>query len=228
MSQILERQSELDKRSRPRLLRWLGAPLSGAATTAVSLAIAIVRGRRPRIAGLTLETLTVPPEDGHRLTALFVKQWGGATILRDREYLRWRIFDNKHTRATMRAAYLHGRMVGWVAYSVDVDRVGYIVDSMVGLEDKDQHLAEGVIQVLLGDVIECVRKTGAVAIRAWHVNAHPYDQALFRAASSFGFFRLDRGGDMSVYPPPAATKRASLKGFDHWYISRLYTEGLQG
>ena len=229
VSQLLEQYLGQDRQKRPRVLRGPGEPLCAAAATFGSSLIAGLRGWRPVVRGLELETLRDAPDLGASLSARFVRQWGGATINRDQPYLRWRLFENPYVRSTVRAASLDGQLVGWVAYALDDSSMGYLVDLFVATEEADPRLAEKVTRVLLFDAVDRLRKAGTAGIRSWHLNDHPYEKALLRATSAAGFFRINRGsGGMVVCPHLDVVGRPSLRSFDNWFVSRLYSEGLLG
>ena len=229
VSQLLEQYLGQDRQKRPRVLRGPSEPICAAAATSVSSLIAGLRGWRPRVRGLELETLRDAPDLGASLSARFVRQWGGATVNRDQPYLRWRLFENPYVRSTVRAACLDGQLVGWVAYALDDSSMGYLVDLLVATEEADPRLAEKITRVLLFDAVDRLRKAGAAGIRSWHLNDHPYEKVLLRATSAAGFFRINRGGGgMNVHPHLDVVGRPSLRSFDNWFVSRLYTEGPLG
>jgi N-acetylglutamate synthase-like GNAT family acetyltransferase len=64
--------------------------------------------------GARIETATAPPADCEALMRSFVAMWGGITILRDEEYLAWRVFSNPWTRPVMRCVYDGDTLLGWV------------------------------------------------------------------------------------------------------------------
>ena len=107
--------------------------------------------------------------------------------------------------------------------------MGYLVDLLVAREEADPRLAEKITRVLLFDAVDRLRKAGAAEIRSWHLNHDPYEKVLLRATSAAGFFRINRGGGrMVVRPHLDVVGRPSLKSFDNWFVSRLYTEGVLG
>ncbi len=213
---------------RPRIVRWLGQGLLGTLATSASSTILALRSRVALVPGLRIQTLDRAPQCAEELCAAFVNRWGGATILRDTRYLQWRIFDNPHIHAVLRAAYLDDRLVGWIAYSLDDDSIGYIVDLLVGGDGMDLHLAERVTAVLVDDAVRRLRCAGALGVRCWDVNDHSYACLLRRVMRSFGFFLIPRGEGMVAHPPLAQVARASLRKFDNWFISRIHTQGLDG
>ncbi len=177
---------------------------------------------------ICLKTLSTPPDECADLCRAFVRQWGGATILRDTEFLRWRIFENPHVRATVRAAYRDDRLLGWVAYSLDDNSVGHIVDIIAASSELSPSDMETVVAVLLRDAVVRLRKTGALGVRAWKVNSHPFDDLVARAARKVGFYFIPRGEWMVLHYLQGSAARPSLRAIDNWYINRIYTEGVLG
>ncbi|AGL03950.1 GNAT family N-acetyltransferase [Desulfoscipio gibsoniae] len=177
---------------------------------------------------ICLKTLSTPPEEGADLCRTFVRQWGGTTILRNASFLKWRIFENPHIRATVRAAYLDNQLLGWVAYSLDDNSVGHIVDIIAASNKINSSSMETVVAVLLKDAVVGLRKTGALGVRAWKVNSHPFDDLVARAARKVGFYFIPRGEWMVLHYLQGSAARPSLKSIDNWYINRIYTEGVLG
>jgi hypothetical protein len=177
---------------------------------------------------ICLKTLSIPPDEGADLCRTFVRQWGGTTVLRDARFLRWRIFENPHIRATVRAAYLDDQLLGWVAYSLDDNSVGHIVDIIAASNKLSPTDMETVVAVLLQDAVVRLRKTGSLGVRAWKVNSHPFDDLVARVARKVGFYFIPRGEWMVLHYLPDSVTRPSLKSIDNWYINRIYTEGVLG
>jgi len=175
-----------------------------------------------------IKTLWAPPDDGAELCRAFVRQWGGITVLRDVRFMRWRIFENPHIRATVRAAYLDGKLLGWVAYSLDDNSVGHIVDIIAASSEHKPSEIETVVAVLLKDAVVGLRKTGALGVRAWKVNRHPFDDLVAKAARKVGFYLIPRGEWLVLHCLPGATARPWLSTLDNWYINRIFTEGVLG
>ncbi len=214
-----------------RRLKYQGLGLAVALAGTISLAslkIANLRLRFRNLRDIRIETLSEPPQGAGELCRQFVKQWGGTTILRDEDYLRWRFFQNPYVRATVRAAYIEGKLVGWVAYSVDDESMGYIIDIFAASNVIDRSGLETVLALLLGDMVVRLRKTGALGVRGWSVNKHPFDLTVTRVARSMGFFPIRRGEPMVIWHSNNASSRTSLGSFDKWYINRIYTEGVSG
>ena len=208
-----------------------GRRVVGTAAAWLSSATALaapLRGQPRHVPRLAIRDLTAAPEDAGRVCADFVKQWGGVTIHRDRRYLQWRIFDNLNLRGTMLAAYLDDRLVGWVVYSLDNNSVGYIVNVIAATGNPDRRIAKCVTRVLLREAVRGLQRTGAVAIRAWRVSSHPYDVFLTKAAKALGFFLVRQGKPMIVHPRLETIARPSMRNFDNWFVTRLYTQGVLG
>ena len=68
---------------------------------------------------------------------------------------------------------------------------------------------------------------GAIAIRGWHVNDHPFAELVMRVARSVGFHHVRRG--QSVVVRAADPKATSMsQNFAEWYVTRIFMEGTVG
>lgn len=176
---------------------------------------------------LVLQILDKPPLGADSLCRRFVAQWGGTTIYRDEKYLRWRIFENPYTKPIMCAVHDGSELIGWVIYSIDDDGVGYLVDILVATEQNLSYAPEDVIRMLLVKAVRSIRDMGAVAVRGWHVNNHPFSRLVTRIARSVGFHFINRGQSVVVYT--IDPKYAPVcDNFDDWYVTRLFMEGTVG
>jgi GNAT superfamily N-acetyltransferase len=212
-------------------LKIIGGVLAGTGLSIVSSALYLsqqIVERRTFKEGLHLKTLADPPEEIGELSVSFVKQWGGATIFRSADYLRWRIFANPHVSAMVRAVYMSNQLLGWVIYALDDDSMGYIVDLMAIADSADELSAIAVTKILLRDAVKRLQKAGAVGVRAWQINDHPFGRLVAQPMKRMGFFLMRRGHQVVVYPQLDTIERQSLNFFDNWYITRLYTQGLLG
>lgn len=201
--------------------------LAGVFSSAV-LCCSGLRINRSLARNIRLQTLSAPSKECANLCQAFVGQWGGTTVLRDETFLKWRIFENPHLRATVRAAYLDNGLLGWVAYALDDNSVGHIVDIIAASNHLSPKAMETAVAVLLKDAVVNLRKTGALGVRAWKVNNHPFDNLVARAARKVGFYYIPRGEWMVLHYLQGAAARPSLKSLDNWYINRIYTEGVLG
>lgn len=174
--------------------------------------------------GIRLEVLEQPPAEAGALCREFVRGWGGTTILRDQAYLKWRYYDNPAVRATLLGAYRGDTLVGWVAYSLDEASMGYIVDAIVLRTDD----APRILHALMLQAVLTLRAAGAVAIRSWRLNAHPFDQLISKIALRLGFYLLRRGEPVVLYLAPGQAAAASLAVWDDWFVTRAYTQGEVG
>lgn len=189
------------------------------AASLVSAARVALASDRSR--GLRLEVLEQPPLAADALCRQFVRGWGGTTILRDRAYLQWRYYDNPAVRATLLGAYRGETLVGWVAYALDEASIGYIVDAVV-LREPD---APQILHALMLQAVLTLRAAGAVAIRSWRLNAHPFDQLITEVARALGFYLLRRGEPVVLYLAEGKDAAASLSVWDDWFVTRAYTQG---
>ena len=174
---------------------------------------------------LLIKTLEASPQEAGQLCRQFIKQWGGTTIFRDEAYLKWRIFDNPYIKPVVRGSFYKGNLIGWIAYTIDENSMGYIVDIFLSSELLDQTQLSYVLKEMIRDAAIRMRKCGALGIRAWHLNNHPFDQAVLRAACSVGFFHIKRGESVVFRLMDAGAERVALKSFDNWYVNRIFTEG---
>jgi GNAT superfamily N-acetyltransferase len=184
--------------------------------------------RTHRFAGrsITLFTLERPPADAGDLCSRFIRKWGGTTIYRDADYLRWRLFDNPYVRSIFRAAYDGECLLGWIAYAMGDDGMGYIIDLFV--TDEDDRVAKGAVTLLLRDAVAALRRMGARGVRGWQVTSHPFDQLVSAAARRLGFYHVQRGYTAVLLINRRSERKESLAVIDSWYINRIFTEGVSG
>ncbi len=198
--------------------------LSAAIGAASFVSAARVAMASDRSRGIRLQVLEQAPTEAGDLCREFVRGWGGATILRDQAYLTWRYYDNPAVRATLLGAYRGETLVGWVAYSLDDAGIGYIVDAIV-LRTED---AQQVLHALMLQAVLTLRAAGALAIRSWRLNAHPFDQLISKVARSLGFHLLRRGEPVVLYLAQGNDAAGSLAVWDDWFVTRAYTQGEVG
>lgn len=188
-------------------------------------------GKYAEINGRKLEitTLENPPDAAGEICRRFIKKWGGITIYRDSQYLDWRLFKNPHIKSIFKGVYLDRVLVGWGAYAMDDSGMGYFVDLFLAIEnDDDNMILEQAVLFLLKDGISNLRKMGAVGIRGWRVNNHPFDILITKIARRVGFYYIKRGHEVVCYIDPNSSHMESFSSFDNWFISRIYTEGISG
>lgn len=179
---------------------------------------------------IQIKTAVNPPVEAGRICEEFINQWGGVTIYRDEEYLKWRLYDNPNIKATVKAVYMSSKLVGWIAYSVGNDYIGYIIDLIVASPDIDKSKLEYAVEALLADAVVSLKKTGALAIRGWSVNNHPFNVVVNKAAKRMGFYLINRGEPivMKSIELKEEAKHKSIEDIDNWYITRIFTEGVNG
>jgi hypothetical protein len=161
-----------------------------------------------------------------KLCRRFIDYYGGTTIYRDAEYLQWRLYDNPYVKSVVRAVYRDEELLGWVAFMLGDDGLGYLVDIMA-LGDGSISTTE-LVKALLVEAVVGTRNMGATAIRGWFVNDHPFDKLLRRMAARVGFYSFRQGNSVVLYNCTAGKEKAAFGKFDDWYISRIYTEGVLG
>lgn len=172
--------------------------------------------------------LTSAPAEAGDVCRLFIRQWGGCTIFRDASYLQWRLFDNPHVKALFRGAYVGDQLCGWVAYALGDDGMGYVVDLIAVDGVKPDVPARKIVRGLLSLAVNELRQMGALGVRGWHVNEHPFDRLVLREAKALGFWHIRRGHDVVILYTPGTEAETALGNFRDWYVTRIYTEGLLG
>jgi GNAT superfamily N-acetyltransferase len=190
-------------------------------------AMKIVLCRQRVSSGLDLRTWDKPDQQAGDLCSRFVQKWGGTTIYRDAEYLQWRLFDNPYVKSIVRAIYDRDQLLGWTAFTLGDDGMGYLVDLMVAC-DSIRYGTDDLVRTLLLEAVIGTRNMGAVGIRGWRVNNHPFDKLVCRVARRVGFYHVDRGYSVVLYDCEAGRRRASYQRFDDWHVSRIFTEGVLG
>lgn len=184
--------------------------------------------RRPRITDVRIETMTACDEQTGEVCKRFIEEWGGATIYRDKEYLSWRIFNNPYNRCTVKGVYRDAQLLGWIAYTIGDDSMGYVVDIMVAPPAGVACKVEDIITLLLLEAVNGTRKMGATGIRGWQVNNHPFDLLVAKASRRLGFFAIPKGHAVVIYEFDAQKRGEILNRFDDWYVTRIFTEGVFG
>lgn len=207
----------------------VGTGFRRAVVTAAIGSAAVISAARVALAfnnaiGVRLEVLDCPPLEADFLCREFVRGWGGVTILRDQGYLNWRYYENPVVRATLLGAYRDNSLVGWVAFSLDESSVGYIVDAIVPPADD----AQQVLHALILQSILTLRSAGAVAVRSWNLNSHPFDRLISKVARRLGFYLIRRGEPVVLYLANGKAAAQSLSNWDDWYVTRAYTQGDAG
>ena len=178
--------------------------------------------------GIAIRTLDAAPEGAGEVCRRFVEQWGGKTIYRDTDYLRWRLFDNPHRKAVFHAAFDGDNLVGWTAVTMNDDSMAHLVDVITAPVSTDRRRAEETARALLVETVRSARNMGALGIRGWHVNDHPFDKLVMRAARKIGFYHIKRGYAMVLYRVPDIAEPRPKDREDDWYVTRIYTDGVFG
>jgi GNAT superfamily N-acetyltransferase len=195
------------------------------AQTISSLKIALNKNRK--IGGLVIKTWDSPDIQSGDLCKRFIHKWGGTTIYRDSDYLRWRLFDNPYVKCIVKGLYKKDKLLGWIGYTMGDDGMGYFVDLMVVDDDSEYDIKHLIRMLLIEAVIGC-RNMGATGIRGWRVNNHPFDKLICDVAKSIGFYHIKRGHSVVIYNCKAGMSRDSYNKYNDWYINRIFTEGVLG
>lgn len=177
--------------------------------------------------GLEIRTMEEPDQQAGLCCKRFIEQWGGTTIYRDSDYLQWRLFRNPYLKSIVRAIYEGDRLLGWVAFTLGDDGLGYLVDIFLSC-DSSRHTPDKLIRLLLLEAILGTRNMGAAGMRGWRVNQHPFDRLVCHEARKVGFYHIKRGHSVVLYNCPAGRTRAGHGKFDDWYVNRVNTEGVLG
>ncbi len=187
-----------------------------------------VASQRKRAAGgPEIRTMEVADEQTGEICRKFIEKYGGTTIYRDAEYVRWRLLENAYVKSVIRAAYDGNTLLGWTAFTLGDDGMGYLVDLMVAC-DGSPYSEEYVVRKLLLEAVTGTRNMGASGIRGWKVNDHPFDLLVSRVARQVGFYHIKRGHAVVLYNCEAGKHRAAYDRFDDWFVSRVFTEGVLG
>lgn len=173
---------------------------------------------------ITIETMDKPPIESEQICKAFIKQWGGITILRDYDYLKWRIFDNPNIKPILKTVYIDSKLVGWIVYSVGHDYMGYILDLIVASSEYEKSKLEFAVEALIADAVESIMKTGAVGIRGWSINDHSFNLMVRKVSKRLGFYLIKKGEPIVMH----SSNQNLLNDINNWYITRIFTEGLNG
>jgi GNAT superfamily N-acetyltransferase len=193
------------------------------------LCAGLARVRAPRLtAPDELRTLGDAELFDASLMERFVHRYGGATILRNREYMEWRVFRNPYRRAVVLAVLHKARLAGYLAFSIGDDRTGYLVDVVVAHPlgvTRDLRT----LHVLLDAGIHRLARMGAKCIRGWSVTDHRFDVLVRKVARHHGFVLIRRGHDVVFTTNHLPHRRGtSHDDFRNWYVTRLFSEGTSG
>ena len=180
------------------------------------------------LSGLVVHVLDSAPPQAGDLSERFIWLYGGMTIHRDTDYLQWRLFDNPYVKATMLGAFTQGQLVGWIAYSIGDDGMGYIIDIIVApLADLNQ-AASRIIARLIVEAVDALKRAGALGVRCWHLNKHPFDVMILKETKKLGFYHIKRGNKMVLFTNLESDRRETITSFNGWFVTRIFTEGRMG
>ncbi len=175
---------------------------------------------------IIIKTVSTPPDACGKLCEEFIAKYGGVTIYRDAEYLKWRLFDNPFIPSLLKTAYIDDRLIGWIAYTHAPDSMGYVVDLMTA--HKDNNLEHDAVCLLLNEAIQDMRNSGTDGLRFWKATDHPYDVIVTDIAKRSGFFHIDRGYTTVLYNNAESDRLKTLKDYNQWFINRVFTQGNNG
>ena len=129
-------------------------------------------------------------------------------LSREREYLKWRYFDNPYRYHVLIARRM-GRIRGYLVYRLIMD------ERMPTLRIADYLSAPGEASVLAGlltRVIQAALEMGAVKVSAWCPSSNPH----FRQFSAYGF---QAGGEIPVICHQSAVARKIQQECKIWHFS---------
>lgn len=204
----------------PGKVAMSGAAMLGRARRALTR-----RSARRAAPNVRIQTEMTPPAGCGALMRSFVSMWGGITILRDEEYLGWRVFSNPWTRPVMRCAYDGDTLLGWAIHALDSGHTGYVVDVIVADPGASPMTARAVTRLLLADAADRLATAGAVAAVLMTATSHPFERVVRDAARDLGFLSAGRGNPAVLW---TESPRSGLARFDDWYVTRIFTEGVNG
>ncbi len=186
--------------------------------------------KKGNMKNIHIDTRITSPSEAGNICEDFVKQWGGVTIYRDADYLQWRIFNNPNIKAILKTVSIDSKIIGWIAYSVGEDYMGYIIDVMVAAPNVETVQVESAIGALLRDAVTSLKRIGVVGVRGWSINNHPFNKMVTKTAQKMGFYLIKKGEPIVIrYSNPIHDNRTqSMCNIDHWYMTRIYTEGVNG
>jgi hypothetical protein len=199
----------------------------GAVVAKIASSMRIAASKKYLRGNFDIRTMDKPSDQMAGLCKRFINKWGGTTIYRDSQYMQWRVFDNPYVKSVVRGLYNQDELLGWVAFTLSDDGLGSVVDMMIPGDDS-RYENSNLIKALLLEAVIGTRNMGASGIRAWHVNNHPFDNLIFKAAKKIGFYHIKKGNSTVIYNCEAAARRISYHKYDDWFISRIYTEGTSG
>ncbi len=202
-------------------IKRLSLTAATAALTAYSEVRLALSGER---SGFEVKVLNSAPQESGSLCREFAKSWGGLTILRDEDYLNWRYFRNPFLRATLIGIYRENRLLGWLAYAIDESSVGYIIDAIVPKHE----CSVDVLATLMARAVRALRAAGAIAVRSWSVNAHPFDLLFTATARKLGFVKISRGESVVLRLSKDSELAGSISEWGAWHVTRAYTQGTSG
>ena len=183
---------------------------------------------KSRIKTIKLKDLSSAPAQAKNLIIDFISQWGGATIYRDQQYLKWRIFDNPFIKSNMTGAYIDGELVGYCAFAIGDNEMGYIID-IIAVEPKDSKVtSRNVVHKLLSTASSRLSDMGACGIRGWKITNHKFDKLVAEEAKKLGYININRGTAVVLHKSYETNCHRKTIEFKNWSVSRIYTEGRNG
>lgn len=225
VTSMMGRDGHDDRKTFPAKAK-IGLALAATAGAQTISALKLAIRRKHARGEIRVRTMTRADDQAGDLCRRFIDHYGGTTVYRDAQYMQWRLFDNPYARSIVKGAYRDSELVGYAAYTLADDGMGYLVDIMAAADD-DRKI-EDIVRTLLIEAAIGARNMGASGIRGWRVNDHPFDKLVGKVAKTIGFYHIKRGFSFVLYNCPASKTRPDHTDGRDWYISRIFTEGVLG
>lgn len=226
ISSLLKKEDSSENVSRKNKFRRTAFLTVGPAARVLS-AVKLNLNKNSSLGGLAIKRWDKPEEQCGELCRQFIQQWGGTTIYRDTAYMQWRFFDNPYIKCIVKGVYDQDRLLGWVAYNIGDDGLGYLIDLILIKADYTVAPKEIIKQLLIEAAIGC-RNMGAAGIRGWHANNHPFDRLICEAAKEVGYYHIRKGHETVIYFCETGKVRDGYTNFNSWFVTRINTEGIYG
>lgn len=155
----------------------------------------------------------------------FCKRWDVVTINRSEDYINWRIFTNPHIKANIIGYFKETKLSGYVAFAMNQNREGYIVD-IITYDNSKPFKDHRIVKILLKEATNRLKRMGATHIRMWCFNSNKYDKLVKLQAQKLGYIFINKGSP--VLFKQIHDDAYEGRSFDDWYVTRIYTDGENG
>lgn len=143
---------------------------------------------------------------------------------RSQEYLIWRYERNPLARADILTARCEGRLLGWMAVSVSGNKkgTGYILDTCVGMEDRD-----AVLFSLFQQAMSYFKSKGVAHVICWRSD-YAGDELMINNFIRWGQRREVHAINLVLQVNDQQVDPAFVMDTKNWSISMALTEGRVG